>query len=195
MKRVHSSKGRPAVPLPKPGTPSKPAHRQGISPGISQARSPGQVLRSCTEQYSVTQPQRSRNRTRPRPTMVRNRPGESHRVELCRQLWEANWDSSSSAGSTDSLSIRGRSEDESEGSEDNSENRNLTVNNFDNEAFEAQMPLAVPRVRHEDSPDLRRVMTKVWTLNSKQKSPLLMIPRPDSFDIFLFFSNFLYLCD
>ena len=45
-----------------------------------------------------------------------------------------------------------------------------TVNNFDNEASEAQMPLAVPRVRHEDSPDLRRVMTKVWTLVRKAES-------------------------
>ena len=45
-----------------------------------------------------------------------------------------------------------------------------TVNNFDNEASEAQIPLAVPRVRHEDSPDLRRVMTKVWTLVRKAES-------------------------
>ena len=45
-----------------------------------------------------------------------------------------------------------------------------TVNNFDNEASEAQIPLAVPRVSHEDSPDLRRVMTKVWTLVRKAES-------------------------
>ena len=42
--------------------------------------------------------------------------------------------------------------------------------NLEKEAVTTHLPLAVPSVSHEDSPDLRRVMTKVWKLIRKAES-------------------------
>ena len=103
MKRVHTSKGRPMVANLSPD-------RAGRKAGCRHAKS--YVVQLCSEQYSdldiSTQPHRRYRPDKP-PTMERNRPRETRRVELCRQLWEANWESSS-GGSMDSLGSMDRLE-------------------------------------------------------------------------------------
>ena len=42
--------------------------------------------------------------------------------------------------------------------------------NLKTESTEAQLPLAVPTVTHDDSPNLRRVMSKVWKVIRKAES-------------------------